>query len=191
MLDYTGNTFTETAVRGTPPDAYTTTDFIAGWIALPDMLAPNLVDQPIVPLSFSFSDGVNTLTPANVNFTVFNFWTDAFGMPSSWTVFMRGVFPTDSSGTDQRIVTQKTADLTVDVGISIYRGEPPYNTQAGNGDNPGTWTYKKNGVPLPSTLVLYALGLLAMRRRITVSPEPRRVRAFLCLTDVGVDYPAG
>jgi hypothetical protein len=59
---YTGNPFTV----ATAP--YSTSDFVTGMVTLAGPLAPNMLLTSVLPIAFTFSDGVQTLTNVNVDF---------------------------------------------------------------------------------------------------------------------------
>jgi hypothetical protein len=78
---YTGNPFT-TAVS-----PYTTNDFISGSFDLATPLGSNVPLSTISPLSFSFSDGVQTLTNATPSILrTFTIQTDATATLAHWIV---------------------------------------------------------------------------------------------------------
>jgi hypothetical protein len=82
IYTYTGNQF----ASATNP--YTTAMSVSGSFTLSSPLATNLSNDVITPTSFSFFDGVQTLTEANQNYTFefFDVDTDAFGNITKWTV---------------------------------------------------------------------------------------------------------
>ena len=79
---YTGNPFT------TANGPYTTSMYVSGMLTLAAPLAPNMVFQQVTPpLTFSFSDGVQTIT--NLNATgnsIFAFATGPSGEITQWRV---------------------------------------------------------------------------------------------------------
>jgi hypothetical protein len=65
---YTGNPFTTLVTDGptSPPQLYTTMDFVSGSFVMPSPLASNLNDSFVNPTSFHFSDGLQTISDSNV-----------------------------------------------------------------------------------------------------------------------------
>ncbi len=85
--DYTGQPF---AFAQAP---YTTSDRLSGSIDLPSALPPFLPSTNIRALlqGFSFSDGVQTRTPANSDVCRFDVATDGSGNIVAWTVGLREI----------------------------------------------------------------------------------------------------
>jgi hypothetical protein len=83
IYTYTGNPFT--SVFG----PYTTSDRVTGFFDLATPLANNLPETVISPISFSFSDGVQTITNTTPGVVVgsFSVATDASGKPEFWDIF--------------------------------------------------------------------------------------------------------
>lgn len=136
---YTGNPFDTAA----PP--YTTSDRLTGSIDLADALPPFVADQEIGPAleNFSFSDGVQTRTPANSIVCRFRVSTDGEGNIIQWLITLRqvGVNPGDPV---------QTMDSSV-LGDIVGSGPAPVSpcdqiglTTAADTQNAGTW-----GAPLP------------------------------------------
>lgn len=113
---YTGNTYA--LANG----SYTTAMSITGEFTTTDPLDPNLVGQDISGLvqTFSFSDGVSTITDANGTLATFNMLpglivsTDGAGDITEWVVFARDLpLATAVSETNDIIVIINTGALTV------------------------------------------------------------------------------
>jgi len=184
ILHYQGNTFTDTDLFGptTPTDLYTTSDSAIGWIELSSVLAANLDFAIVTPLSFSFTDGVNTIDDSNVTLSLFTFETNASGVIVGWGINLRRSFESSGTWFDQQIVTASGAlnpvtTQTIDFGVDILcgpgsssvgcviDGDPYYSQDGLVRDAPGAWSYQ---VPAPATLALFgigAAGLGALRRR--------------------------
>src|SRR4030095_9571425 len=143
---YTGNPFTSV----TPP--YTTSMFVTGMLTLAGPLPPNITNKIVSPISFSFSDGVQTLTSGPLVFGSFGFSTDATGMIVSWDLSVQ-TFDAMS-----RIRTFSDFEF----GVAGDMAHEPGGEVAENVFDPGTWT-STAGVPdSASTLTLLSLSLLAL-----------------------------
>lgn len=152
---YTGNNFN--SVKG----PYTTSDSVSGSITLADALASNLAGFTTVsPTSFSFSDGINTVTNTTANVgSLFAFKTDALGNIFQWqvSVYTGSVFTFS-------IATVNAPGLYgLDDHVFVNSGNTAYGQIL---NNPGTWTVAT--VPEPETyaMILAGLGLMgAVARR--------------------------
>jgi len=158
---YTGNHFTDVVAP------YTTSDSISGSVTLSSALGDNLTNfQPSVN-SFSFTDGISTITSSSSNSTgnpdrfVFN--TDAAGDIIGWLVQVYSGSTTDNLG----IVTWAPGSPTEDISGRVFNNGLS-SQQVGNRNNPGVWSTTAP-VPEPETyaMMLAGLGLLGFvaRRR--------------------------
>jgi hypothetical protein len=146
---YTGNDFT--SVYGT---AYTTSDSVSGSFTVSTPLGGDLLDDNITPASFGFTDGVDTLTNANVTGEeFFSISTNASGEITNWYIVV------SDSIVGPAIYTQDDLD-----GVAADTGENYGLTGVGqNRDDPGTWTETSSSVaPEPSTLALLGTGVLGL-----------------------------
>jgi hypothetical protein len=170
---YTGNAFEE--VQGN----FTTSDSISGIIDLAAALPDDAYSDLVVPISFSFTDGIDTFTNTNTIYSNFTFYTDANGDITAW-------FDNIS-----------TYDATIQFyNLAAFPYGPPaedaaqdgFGTYSANFDDPGVWVDPPGpdtppAVPEPSPLLLVATGLLGalpvLRRRVstliaTLGPPRRR-----------------
>ena len=172
ILEYMGFSYTKIfAATGptAPPDFYQSGDRIEGWIELPNMLAPNM-GQNLSPISFSFTDGVNTIDNTLATATSFvAASTDANGLPTHWEVLLENLQPgpggtlmfiqTSTFGTPLDQARDALCGPTSPASSCFFSGDPHYLQGAETPDAPGFWSYKQISVPSPSTLSLFALGL--------------------------------
>lgn len=183
---YTGNPFTSVTLAGptAPADPYTTADRVTGFIELASPLAADLSPlTALAPVSFSFFDGVNTITDANATFTSFEVETNNVGTIVNWLVRVSANAAAVGGGTRQSIATYNSVGsdpLVQDFGLdgrcgpesslggcALY-GDPSYTQIANNAGTPGAWTLR-TPVPEPSSMLLIGVALagFAARRRAT------------------------
>jgi hypothetical protein len=158
---YTGNSF------NTVSGPYTTSDSVSGYFTVATPLADNITSfSPFTPLTFSFTDGVQTYTNAStLSSSSFLVKTDASGDIINWAIAINGsplnfILTEDAPGSYGVIDTGIAENDSVDGQIS---------------NDPGTWV--ESGVPVtpspvpePGTLALAGTGALgmmgALRRRL-------------------------
>lgn len=188
---YTGNPYTTFQDLALPAGAFDNTMRVSGIFELAAPIAANtpLTDFSSNVVSFSFSNGRNTLTQADPRLTTFFFLqTDASGRIDIWDIVVQQSIPTSFIGSDVSISSQN--DTLGALGLSgvTDRGQlvvcEPSNIPRGlcisladiaSVDNlPGTWSSPAVEPPItavaePETTALMALGLgwiaLAGRRR--------------------------
>ena len=181
IYTYTGNLFSNTSLDGptAPADLYTTADRITGFIELADPLAPNLGSlTTLTPLTFSFSDGVNTITDV-ASSSSFQVTTDAAGNIVNWRVAINFLAPTSGNWPWKTIGVFNSSSGVFDLGRDTLCGngsttngcdkfgDPYYEQTGSNGNSPGTWRLQTASVPEPTSTLLLGTALLgfALRRR--------------------------
>lgn len=123
----------------------------------PDLGSPILL-APVTPLSFSVTDGSNTITQANDDMASFGFVTNASGQITVWD-FSVGYL---NGGTQIDISSNNQGNNTKDETFAVV-------SYAENTQDPGIWTSRTtSAVPEPSSvfLILTALTLLAGLARL-------------------------
>ena len=145
IYTYTGNDFTSVNAP------YTTDDKITGTLVFLWSLAPNLDDvTDEIPLSFSFSDGQQTLDSENaVIVGSINISTNAQGNITQWYIELCGDVPGNMSA---ELITENLVSV-FDISTPDIDADP----FGSNEDKAGSWTVT---VPEPSTLALLGAGLL-------------------------------
>lgn len=168
IYQYVGNDFT----FGDGP--YTTTDAVTGTITLSAALADNLSDAAATPLSFSFSDGVQTISSTNASGSSFTLSTNANGQITGWFISLAIPSPSNVGPVVNSIVSNSTAGDNGDMYECLVTGQTGCTFAAfyeGLNDNlPGTWTELASAVPEPSTWAMMllgfaGLGFMAYRRK--------------------------
>jgi hypothetical protein len=149
---YTGNPFT----TATAP--YTTSDFVTAMLTFASPLAPNMVFDTVTPLSFSFSDGEQTITNVSPGVSsLIQLGTGPTGLPSIWQIEV---------GADSGVIfTTGGGALSPSDSVNLHNA----TMSTANVHSAGTWTVVVPAVPdagstLPlMSLSLTALGLVARR----------------------------
>jgi hypothetical protein len=159
---YTGNDFTDLLAP------YTTSDSVTASFTVTSPLGDNYAYQEVAPSSFSFSDGVQTLTNLNATLppTRFDVGTDLNGNITAWNI---EIF--DSS--DDYIETDSGLNGLGTFGVDTVGGFTAHGQLFGD---PGIWTSNisdppPSATPEPSSLCLLGTGMIgalaAIRRRFT------------------------
>jgi PEP-CTERM motif len=146
IYTYTGNDFT------TVQEGYSTSDRVTGEIILSSALPDNATDFAPTVISYSFTDGIQTMTNLNSLLDVAQFYTNATGSITQW-LFQSGV-------TNNPIILTRNfpSESIVDEGVGTNDASfgLVYN-------NPGSWS-GPTPVPEPATwtLMLGGFGMLVL-----------------------------
>ena len=143
---YTGNNFT---LVNSP---YTTSEMVMGTFELSAALPPNLNgNESSLVLSFTMSDGVQTLTSAEAFVETFQFSTDSAGTITRWDVEVA-----INAGNAPSIETFNFGVSSSDIGslTNFISGR--------NSFTPGIWTVSTTPVPESGTLNMLFSGLLGL-----------------------------
>ena len=183
FYSYTGNNYE--LIFGTGHD---TSMRVTATLEFASLLPPNLVDADVIPISFHFNDGVNTITEnSDIDQQTFRFSTDEFGNVTFWNVSAKTALPSPSNEGDQRweIATMNTTSGTqVDLG-DISTRELPGVIRRESGQiwgNPGTWTV------VQAPLATLAAASLPTSRSVQV---PTPATAFGTIINSGIADATG
>jgi hypothetical protein len=156
---------------------------VSGTFELQDALGSNLAGSQITPTSFSFTDGVNTITDANVAgdpqlYNVeFDFYTDTGGDITGWSIYLdfgpagTPFYPGSLGNIGDNLVRIHTTgglfatawDIGTVFTCTAINPDSSCATDMEYGDitfSPGSWTV--TSVPIPSAIWLFGTGLLAL-----------------------------
>lgn len=147
IYTYNGTPFT------TVTGPYTTSDKVTGSLELMSALGPNMSPTSVTPLSFSFSDGVQTITNSSVGlFVNISFGTGPTGAITQWAVQV---------GTASGIIQTVNSITAFDSGHLV-----PLENGSGLvvfAHNPGIWSMSTSSVPdVGSTLGLLLPTVIAL-----------------------------
>lgn len=153
IYTYTGEAYTN---AGAP---YTTSDFITGSFTSATVGDSETL-ATVTPVSFSFTDGVQTFDQGNSIVASFSITTDGGGAVTGWSILLNtGDGLLSSESVSGGTVADEVSDSTL-------------SANAGNTGDPGTWVSElASPVPEPSALTFMGTGLVGVagmaRRRFS------------------------
>ena len=179
VYEYSGSNFTSFS------GGYTSGDSISGSLVLASALGDNLNLASVNPTSFSFSDGIQTISNTS-NLASTQFWisTNASGDITGWAINLHEWW---SAGNGQHVIATDfpSPDAYDTAGFVANVGWAPSVTAAAYSFTPGVWWQPTegaapaagrpvSGVPEPSTWAMMILGFagigfMAYRRRSQLS----------------------
>jgi hypothetical protein len=158
IYTYTGNPFTVTS----DPSGGFAGQSVDGSFTIGAPLGDDLTfaSSPtignVVPLSYSFTDGVNTFTNLN-SVSYFNFETNGSGVITEWFVSM-STDGLNTPGLSTQDDGSPSSPTIADQGNSAFG-----NTGGENLNDKGVWSASStSAVPEPGNLMLVSLGLAAI-----------------------------
>jgi len=166
---YTGNTYTEIFLLGEP---YESTMRVTGTFTVASPLEGH--SGEFTPLSWSFNDGVHTLTSAEHFLSNARMTTDSEGMPTSWGISVldlnppyddRDILNTISTGSRSTGTGVDQARLLICIEFEGVCGFEPIGSGLSE-DVPGSW--EVSAIPIPAAVWLFGsglIGLVGMARR--------------------------
>jgi hypothetical protein len=177
VYTYTGNNFLGIIDNTPPAGTYTTSMSVTGSFTLQNPLPANSLVTDITAnvLSFSFSDGRNTITNLNATFATFQIGT-ALGNINSWFVNAMSAPIFTAVGDQHGAMTTLNEAFIIDDATTIECTQFSIACTGTGLDeasilaNAGTWSVSTSETPLPAALPLFAtglgaLGLLGWRRK--------------------------
>jgi hypothetical protein len=168
---YTGLPFTTFPdISNVPGDNFTTSDKITGIINFNPRLAPNLLGVSVTPISFSFTDGVNTFNNNNSSIFTISINTDSSGniLNTSHFTFFFATTPNHADALGLNLNSPGDAgitNITDSLGTDVTTGE-------GTNSTLGVWN---TNAPIPTLgqwakiafiVLLAGLGIVVLRRRV-------------------------
>jgi hypothetical protein len=164
QYSYSGDDFTSWTNTACPPACHITGSLT---LATPLLTGSNVAD--VIPLSFSFTDGITTWTDVNAPGGIFEFSTDAMGNITFWIGSLaktQDPSQCDPGSSDLRFLKfESTSSFALNSGTAICATDTSISgLYDAENESSGIWTVSTAGgtpIPEPGALSLTLLGLLA------------------------------
>ncbi len=153
VYTYTGNTYSEINDNTPPNGTFTTAMSVSGSFTVTSALAANLMNQQIIPNSFSFSNGRATITNIpSLSDETFQVSTDSSGDIVNWYISLLSPLAISPL---VGIESFNTSEFVLDQGSFASGG----SSDSGRSRTPGTWTSNSIATPEPASLMLLTLAI--------------------------------
>jgi hypothetical protein len=164
IYTYTGNPFNKFSA---PQFACPPICNISGSFTLANGLGPDFGSPPfgfdtITPLSYDFTDGVNSFTESNSTILFFSIGTDINGIPDAWNIAFQ-----ESPSSPLLIIRTSFYPSFAEDATFIGQGAP---SAAEIANSPGSWTVKS--VPEPPAFLMFETGLLGLAAMVRLLKRP-------------------
>lgn len=150
IYTYTGNNFDTFNNESGGASSYDSTMNVTVTLEYTSLLPTNLTEQFVAPLSFSISDGINTIDDTNFSSRNILVGTDSSGNINSWFVYATTFLGTGNSWYIETINSNRTF-LVWDYGRTTTNA---LDDTAYIRDNPGSWSV----ATVPETSIIWLLG---------------------------------
>lgn len=162
IYTYSGNSFDTFS----DPSSYTTGMAVTGTVELAAPLVANLPSSVVAPISFSFSDGINTITSTNASDLFIELGTDGLSGINQWNIQVyRAIDDGTEFGKQYSIFTTFIGVTANDYGrMQICEGGPcGFDSVTDAGYQllvHGSWSGSL--VPVPAAAWLFGSGLIGL-----------------------------
>jgi len=156
VYQYTGRTYTNILSPNNPYD-YTMSITGSFTVAAP---MENFTGV-FTPLSWSFNDGVHTLTSADHIWSQNQVTTDASGMPTAWAMIMLNKLLVEEGDLHHFMLIRNTGD-TAEIEACWWQNTACGSTPVAYGDSFTAGNWEVSNVPVPAAVWLFGSGLLGL-----------------------------
>ena len=156
VYQYTGHTYTEILSPNNPYD-YNMSITGSFTVAAP----MENFSGVFTPLSWSYNDGVHTLTSADHIWGQNQVTTDASGMPTAWAMIMLDKLLVEEGDLHHIMLIRNTGD-TAEIEACMWLNTACGGTPAAYGDSSTAGNWEVSNVPVPAAVWLFGSGLLGL-----------------------------
>jgi hypothetical protein len=158
---YTGNDFTGFSTQGGETQQFNGADSVTGTLVFAAPLTADMSLTSVTPLSFSFTDQVQTFTSSEPLSYTLEVGTDGSGQIDNWNIYLQTGAGTTLSPYNILISNPTAGDIVHYDEVSGVQDDEAVSP------NPGSWSV----TPEPSSLALLSTGLLGAACLARRSPK--------------------